>query len=261
MSWKRKFKKNLEEFLINFDPNQPRDELGRWTTAGGSKGSSGKADFGGEVAEFTPYWDDMIAGKPTPDMIDYQKHDKISGSKRLYENVGKFEDSIRNDKIETAAFFDDQGNMVFSKTGDKTSVQFTQEEIDNIRGDIAVMTHNHPSGGSFSDGDLGFAIRVGINEVRAVGENFTYVVQDFKNMKIPDPDMSSDAVAERVRMRWNENHRDEYNRLINLVSSGQMLPETAALTHNHNVMQSLSKEFGFKYTRLLKVSDSEYVPT
>ena len=36
MNWKDTFKKNLDEFIINFDPNQPRDELGRWAKVGGS---------------------------------------------------------------------------------------------------------------------------------------------------------------------------------------------------------------------------------
>ena len=58
MSWKVEFKKNLEDVLINFDPSQPRDEKGRWTS--GSR-------------------EDSYSNK----------------KKRLYKNVEKFEDSIR----------------------------------------------------------------------------------------------------------------------------------------------------------------------
>jgi hypothetical protein len=51
MSWKEAFEKNLLEVL--FDPNQPRDESGRWTTTGMSKsGVSGLPEYVDLDSEF-----------------------------------------------------------------------------------------------------------------------------------------------------------------------------------------------------------------
>lgn len=75
------------------------------------------------------------------------------------------EDKIRNQKFESAAVIDKNGNQVFFKDGAKSQVQFTPDEVASMKG--ASLTHNHPSGSMFSNEDIGLMVGADLNEIRA----------------------------------------------------------------------------------------------
>lgn len=97
--------------------------------------------------------------------IDY------TGAKRDF-----FESSIRNNKFETGAVLDKDGNVIASFVGEKSKVSIPTAAARN-----ATISHNHPSGSSFSIQDLKTASTLNLQEVRAVGAEYTYSMKPGPN--------------------------------------------------------------------------------
>jgi len=103
----------------------------------------------------------------------------------VYETITDYEDKIRHQDYESSGVVDSDGNLIFTKSGEKDRIDFTDEEMVKFKG--CVFTHNHPRSVSFSDADIAFACRAGVKEMRVVvpegkvyimklknGDNFTY---------------------------------------------------------------------------------------
>lgn len=70
------------------------------------------------------------------------------------------------DKIEYAAAYDAAGTQVLRKSGEASSVSFSERELQDLVG--TTLVHNHPRGTSLSGADLIFASRVELREIIAV---------------------------------------------------------------------------------------------
>lgn len=79
------------------------------------------------------------------------------------------EESIVNRSTERAIIHDRDGNVVYAKSGRKTSVTFTDAQI--AKQWDAIVTHNHPppDGNSLSLPDILMAHQANLREMRAVG--------------------------------------------------------------------------------------------
>lgn len=84
-----------------------------------------------------------------------------------YETVDK--------KYEITGLYDGDGNFIFKKNGDSGAVNFTQDEIKQMRG--GVLTHNHPNGSCFSPEDINMLRRGKLLEIRAVTSQGVYRLQ------------------------------------------------------------------------------------
>lgn len=90
----------------------------------------------------------------------------------LARNLASHEASIRlNDSFETLTAFDDKGNMLFSKKGEQHYVEYG---ADGVKTTNAIVTHNHPSGASFSAEDMAGMVRYNQKEMRATGKEYTF---------------------------------------------------------------------------------------
>ena len=92
---------------------------------------------------------------------------------KFKEWVLKKENEISDLEYEKCFAFDNQGQILFQKSGDKGSIRFTQEEANKLKG-IKLFIHNHPQGGSFSPEDIKFLYANNIKAIRAVGQKYTY---------------------------------------------------------------------------------------
>jgi len=88
------------------------------------------------------------------------------------KNISKFENEIRNNKKETAALYDKDGNLILIKEGNLSSVSFNMGELVQMRGNT--LTHNHPNGLGFSRADITTSLQTGLYEIRAVGKYHDY---------------------------------------------------------------------------------------
>lgn len=85
------------------------------------------------------------------------------------------EASIAGHKSEYAILYDSRGNKIFKKHGDKHEVEYSDVEWNAMPG--GVLTHNHPSGATFSTDDIYMLYTSGIKELRAVGRDGVYVMR------------------------------------------------------------------------------------
>lgn len=81
--------------------------------------------------------------------------------------IGEWERGAILNKFESAALYDQAGNMIFAKKGGAHQVKFGYGELSLMKD--GVLTHNHPSALALSHGDIKLAVRYDLAEIRAVG--------------------------------------------------------------------------------------------
>jgi NAD+--asparagine ADP-ribosyltransferase len=188
-----------------------------------------------------------MAGKITPMAIIKPKVVPIVPVKTkpvtFKKALGDFENSTRNDKIETAGLFDYKGNLLFDKRGSKNQVSFTSDEVKMMKGNL--LTHNHPSGSSFSPEDINMLVKAELKEIRAVGSDRSYTLS-FKEgtpRKYLDLDI--------IRKAYEKNKNDLMPKYRAKVIDG--MPEQDAWhAHSHELITNLLQEFDFlEYKRTI----------
>ena len=96
--------------------------------------------------------------------------------------IGEFENSIYNQQYETAGVYSSDGKLLFTKDGTKSSVKFTIDELNQLNG--ATLTHNHPSGTSFSRDDIKLFLNEKVKEIRAVDSEFVHSMINGNSVKM-----------------------------------------------------------------------------
>lgn len=94
-------------------------------------------------------------------------------AKAAREEILKSEKSIRNRKHETMEVYSASGKYIMTKRGDSNSVRMSILDYKKLKD--AVVTHNHPSGGSFSSDDIKFLKTMPISELRVSTDEGTYL--------------------------------------------------------------------------------------
>ena len=103
-----------------------------------------------------------------------------NGASSRLSAIQSTEAKIASRKLETAYAFDDKGQIIFKKTSGKPDrVLFTKEEVDKMPG--KVLTHNHPSGTTFSVEDITLLVQHDIKEIRAANTEGAYSLRQSQN--------------------------------------------------------------------------------
>ena len=97
-----------------------------------------------------------------------------SEEKRI--KLRQHEKILSGNKYETAIVYDKNGDMVFKKKGDSSSVSFTKKELKQMNG--CVVTHNHPNNSCFSCADINTLREANISELRVATNNGAYVLRN-----------------------------------------------------------------------------------
>jgi len=139
-------------------------------------------------------------------------------------------------KFEAMVLLDENGNVLKTKLGDKSSIDVT-DIASSLSGGI--FLHNHPNGGSFSDMDIICAVTTGMKEIRAFGDKYEYIFRP--KDQLPTAEAMHDFFATKDKMV-----RDK---LGPLVIAGTMTSKDASMTHWHEIMTGFVKEFGGFYER------------
>ena len=84
-----------------------------------------------------------------------------------------FEENIPSDNKEHVAVINEDGEILFIKTGEYDETEFNDDEIKKIR-NAEIITHNHPEDKSFSAEDVFLALSLGVKEARVKTPNNTY---------------------------------------------------------------------------------------
>lgn len=97
--------------------------------------------------------------------------------------ITDYEQTIKDQTFESCAVFGSDGNLVFTKDGEKDLIKFDKDEVDKLKG--TRFTHNHPIGHSFSPADVRIACVTGIKEVRVItskNKSFSLKMKDDTNL-------------------------------------------------------------------------------
>jgi len=174
------------------------------------------------------------------DVFGAQNSDPLRVGKSLAENLKAAEDDIRNLPYEKARVFDSDGNLILKKTGEKSHVAFTPDEMASFKD--AILTHNHPSGSSFSSADLVFARHTDMLEIRAVSTKYDYSI---KRDSASGWAGKSPLSAESLYAKAREQIKTEYNAL----NAEGKLTQLQINDFHHAIIERFAKLAGLDYSR------------
>ena len=88
------------------------------------------------------------------------------------------------------------GKQILKKTGGRSAVSFTEKEAEKMR--HSILTHNHPTGASFSLEDVVFAHENELAEIRVVAMDRTYSLMPPKGTEffVPDRETVYNVIAD-----------------------------------------------------------------
>jgi len=203
---------------VKFDPRQPRDEGGRWTATG----------------VISPYDVGMLA-------LDARGRVLLAAEREFI---------IQN--YETAVAVNADGEIVLHKDGEKSKVYFTKSEMTKLEN--CSLTHNHPTGCSFSEEDLSFAIRTGLAEMHAVGfqgaKRYRYIWRPTQKIE-----GEKWAIFNRVAKQVNS---ELYRRSHEAMRLGEMSVAEFNAQHNHTLWQTINDRLIAEYNIDIGYSREEW---
>lgn len=148
------------------------------------------------------------------------------------------EASIRNNSYESAAIFDENGNLLLRKTGGDHEVRFSKAETALLKD--SVFTHNHTGTTDavsvFSKADINLTTKYGLKEMRAVTSDTTYTLTKVANKR------SKSKFAED----YGDAMRREGQRLSLSVTSNKALSQKLS-SFCSNWLKNNSSKYGYIY--------------
>ena len=150
----------------------------------------------------------------------------------------KAEDTIRNKKFETLLVLDEKDRVVQAEKGGAHRVVPSNKASHLMAKDGYAVSHNHPSGSSFSADDLMLASEANLRYVRAVSKHHTFEVS-------PKGEWASPADIKRVHekyMRAAHKAADEWR-----VATGADMTNYAWGVTTDRAMKKVAKELNLNY--------------
>jgi len=165
------------------------------------------------------------------------------------------ENKIRNNKTETAAVVKDGKKLIDKSEGKANEVSFTNAECQKMKG--AVLTHNHPSGRTFSDADLITTVKWDLKEIRAAHSKGVYSIKQVggatKSASLFPKDFEANRKKEleknnatffKNQDKYNKGKLsyDDFNKIIDKLNGNIEKSQDQWLMKN-------SKKYGYEYTK------------
>ena len=212
-----------------------------------------KAKYQGQLNEYSRFCRKMglteereriyldMKGRVAPDARKMSLNDTSDKWKRAARSeLKKDEKSLSWREKETEVIYDSNGKYMFTKRGDERSVSFTKSEIKKMKN--CIVSHNHPSGASFSLADWTVFKRAKLQELRAIGEDKVYYIRVGEKAEqlwnMPDDDFIE--LYEDIRKKI----RKEYH---NLYKSGKINKKERLLLSSDEYNRIIAEKVGVKY--------------
>lgn len=165
---------------------------------------------------------------------------KTEWTQEAIERRLRDEKIIHGYKDEHAIVYDSSGQRIFHKKGEKHKVEFTEEEIQNMRG--GVLTHNHPLGATFSETDIYMLKTANLSQIRAVGRDGIYVLKRPKYW----PDGLS--TFQKIQKEYNRIDASLKEIMEKEFVQSDMTIEDYNIIYQNRIIEKLSEEFGLDYS-------------
>lgn len=157
-------------------------------------------------------------------------------------NILAAEQSIRANNYETAFEFDSDGNLLQTSKGGSGSVAM------GVLKPNSIVTHNHPSGASFSKTDVMTSFNANLSEIRAVGTKRTYSLKRGKegwgdrSKLIPAISRAEIRTREKLTMHIRRGAAiSEKEQKVRIRQANEL--------HWHLVWKAVAKEMGYEYRK------------
>ena len=150
---------------------------------------------------------------------------------------------VKNKRAESGAFYDSSGAFLGSLKGGRDKITINERTVATMKSNgNATFTHNHPSGGSLSLGDLESASRMNLKEMRVVGENkfgkFTFIV------KRPSAGWPTDVDISKAYSKYQ---RDVAYVIAARYKEGRISKTTGTTAFAHAMAKLTAREIGAEY--------------
>lgn len=117
---------------------------------------------------------------------------------------------------------------------------YTDEETALMLG--GVLTHNHPSGATFSVDDIDMMGRTGVTELRAIGRDGVYVIR--QPAEWPEGINS----FEKLKKEYSEIQLSLQNEMYEEVLSGRITTDNDySIEYQRRILDKLTSKYGFTY--------------
>jgi SPP1 gp7 family putative phage head morphogenesis protein len=187
---------------------------------------------------------DMVDQSGNPLSLDELRRnlgDSRAKTKGLEDALLTIETKTRRDALETAHLFTPEGEKVWSKQGNRSSVGFTQQELAQFKGNV--LTHNHPRGSSFSPEDIALACKYDLAEIRASGSVARY------SMAPPEGGWNQNLWNKSIHPMMKKVDGEIHDEFMALIRRGELDVEQACIRHWDEVWTRVSKELHLNYVR------------
>lgn len=171
-------------------------------------------------------------------------------TQKMARNITLAEGTIRNNRDESLLVFSPEGDLLKRIQGKGPSVSYAGITIP----ENSIITHNHPRalgqkgikaiGNSFSQDDIVSAVSTNAKEIRAVTPTYTFSVKRPKGGWGGSPEQIGTAFA-----RASRDVNIELRGYVARQDYSDTSVARAETTHFHKVMQKMSKQYGWIYSK------------
>lgn len=160
-------------------------------------------------------------------------------SREAKEELLMDEKALSVRKKETAVVYGPDGKFLFQKRGGENDIRFSVADYQKLKG--TVITHNHPSGGSFSNRDILFLKTSKAAELRVITERCIYYMR--RPLKwSPNIDSIAKIKVEREKIRIGV--RKKYQELF---LSGKISKAERYQLSSEEEIRIFAERFGIEY--------------
>lgn len=169
--------------------------------------------------------------------------------------IHNIEDKIRDQDAESAALVDKDGNVLFYKDGDVSSVGFTKEECLMMKDNV--LTHNHPGSSMFSNEDVDLWAYWELQGIRATTrEGVTYSLERGDGYtKSKGDDFSLNFRFDYIKAKYSAQKIMADKGIPWKLQKGEMTDEQASAEYRKIIASEFSKlcteaapKFGIKFS-------------
>ncbi len=172
----------------------------------------------------------------------------IRKKKTVNQKIIECENTIKANDFETAVVFDKKGKKSLQKSGDISSVSFSQEQVLKMK--EGILTHNHPRSTSFSLTDFRLLMNSGMKKMRIVTKqsNIFEIVSKNNDIFFQNPVLLRQFTD--IFNNFNHELQIEFGEKI---LAGTLTVEKANSTHSlvlwKRLMSHNSMKHNFKYIK------------
>jgi len=157
----------------------------------------------------------------------------------INEPLMRSEAFIRANSYETMLIYDEKDKVVDALIGTRHSVSIDRKAHDLLATGKYGVSHNHPTGGSFSLQDLLTSSDFNLPSLRAIGKNWAYTMKP--NGKWPK--------RVDIRAAYDKNHKLFIEPLRTRSMDGMRVTDQMLLTARNKMMDGVAKDLGLTYIR------------